>query len=192
MNPDSNAVSRAALVARITQVGAAMNKLQAELHRDYADYGSDSSSDQRNQTLEALRHLRLDLRDDLRNLDAAAMAPSFDADHDATERPLDDEGAIVATLDACRTMEDLYEVLSRVISACSGNRAHFDEEGELGPDSIAVLAEGAVLAWGCSGSHRGFDTRELVIYVTPDEYIQVMTLDRSAELLDGTIEHEAP
>lgn len=100
------------------------------------------------------------------------------------EPKLDTEDAIVAALDACRTMEDVNGILSTAITACHGNRPNFDDEAELGPDSIAVLTDGAVLAWGRCGYHRGHDTRSLVVYETPDRYRTVLSLDRSAEIHD--------
>lgn len=100
------------------------------------------------------------------------------------EPRLDNEGAIVAALDGCTTMEDVHGVLSTAIATCSGNKPNFDDEAELGPDSIAILTDGAVLAWGRCGYHRGHDTRSLVVYETPDKYRTVLSLDRSAEIRD--------
>ncbi|MBE7201122.1 MAG: hypothetical protein INR70_25430 [Parafilimonas terrae] len=105
--------------------------------------------------------------------------------HAAPAEPrLNTEDAIIVALDACRTMEDVNGVLSAAITACHGNRPNFDDEAELGPDSIAVLTDGAVLAWGQCGYHRGHDTRSLVVYETPDKYRTVLSLDQSAEIHD--------
>lgn len=73
-SPDTTDTSRAALVARIARNDTAMDDLQAEIDRSYSVLGSTGMLAWRYERMDGLHTHGLNLRADLRELDAAAAA----------------------------------------------------------------------------------------------------------------------
>lgn len=73
-SPDTTLTSRVALVAKIAANAQAWNELNTDIQNDIAAYGCGSVSEYRYQTLDGIYIRGLNLRDDLRELDAAAAA----------------------------------------------------------------------------------------------------------------------
>lgn len=72
--PDSTAVSRSALVAKIAVNDKAMIDLQAEIDRSYSMLGCTGMHQWRYERLDGMHTHGINLRDELRELDAAAAA----------------------------------------------------------------------------------------------------------------------
>lgn len=150
---DTTDTSRAALVARIARNDEAMTDLQAEIDRTYSMIGSTGMLAWRYERMDGLHTHGLNLRADLRELDAAAAAPPVMVQQQCQQQQADASrptGGHVC--EACgRPLTDPYSVKAGIGPVCRAHghtkrQLHFDDflagadfESELIGDVLCLI-----------------------------------------------------
>lgn len=151
-SPDTHAVSRAALVARIARNDEAMDDLQAEIDRSYSVLGSTGMLAWRYERMDGLHTHGLNLRADLRELDAAAAAPVMVQQQAQLQQADASRPAGGPVCEACgRPLTDPYSVRAGIGPVCRAaghtrRQLHFDDflagadfESEVVGDVITLI-----------------------------------------------------